>query len=264
MGKPVLCPGVLKEGWALGVLTRMLGAAPRARDTRISDTRVRWSPAGTLVSDSRESRATTRPLTPQNVTTMATYRGDQIRGGVGATTARDHRSGSSVLVCDSASNIAVHVKCSLFLDKDNRVRKRSSLHIGRESQAGGNSLGLCRPGSPRRHLTKHFHVGSLKQGMAHKLLRLLEALPQECWGEDEKCGQPLRARALQYDVAWFKAVLAWAVGAGLLDRNPLVGYASPAETSPRRPIVTASEYEALLAASERDPSALPTGSHRSS
>ena len=63
-------------------------------------------------------------------------------------------------------------------------------------------------------------------------------------------GQPLRARALQYDVAWLKAVLAWAVGAGVLDRNPLVGYTPPAETSPRRPIVTASEYEALLVLSD--------------
>lgn len=63
-------------------------------------------------------------------------------------------------------------------------------------------------------------------------------------------GQPLRARALQYDVAYFKAVLAWAVGGGMLDRNPLVGYAPPSEASPRRPIVTASEYEALLAASQ--------------
>jgi integrase len=62
-------------------------------------------------------------------------------------------------------------------------------------------------------------------------------------------GQPLRARALQYDVSWLKAVLAWAVGAGVLDRKPLVGYTAPAEPSPRRPIVTASEYESLLAVS---------------
>jgi integrase len=62
-------------------------------------------------------------------------------------------------------------------------------------------------------------------------------------------GQPLRARALQYDVSYFKAVLAWAVGVGMLDRNPLIGYAPAAEASPRRPIVNASQYEALLAAS---------------
>lgn len=35
----------------------------------------------------------------------------------------------------------------------------------------------------------------------------------------------------------------------MLDRNPLVGYAPPTEASPRRPIVNASQYEALLAAS---------------
>ena len=63
-----------------------------------------------------------------------------------------------------------------------------------------------------------------------------------------KRGRPLRARALQYDVAFLKAVLSWGVGVGALDRNPLIGYTSPAETSPRRPVVTASQYEALLAA----------------
>jgi len=35
----------------------------------------------------------------------------------------------------------------------------------------------------------------------------------------------------------------------MLDRNPLLGYAPPAEASPRRPIVNASQYEALLVAS---------------
>jgi integrase len=51
-------------------------------------------------------------------------------------------------------------------------------------------------------------------------------------------------------VAWLKAALTWGVGAGLLVRNPLLGYVPPAETSPRRPIVSASEYEELLAASD--------------
>ena len=64
-------------------------------------------------------------------------------------------------------------------------------------------------------------------------------------------GQPLRARALQYDIAWFKAVLGWALGVGVLDRNPLASYTPPSETSPRRPIVTAPQYEALLAASNQ-------------
>lgn len=61
---------------------------------------------------------------------------------------------------------------------------------------------------------------------------------------------PSTAAPPAYDVAWLKAVLAWAMGAGLLDRNPLLGYVPPAEASPRRPIVTASEYEALLATSD--------------
>jgi integrase len=67
----------------------------------------------------------------------------------------------------------------------------------------------------------------------------------------EKRGQPLRARALQYDIAWFKAVLRWAEGVGLIDRNPLATYSPPSEPSPRRPIVTASQYDALLVASDQ-------------
>lgn len=63
--------------------------------------------------------------------------------------------------------------------------------------------------------------------------------------------RPLRARALQYDVAFLKATLAWGVGVGILDKNPLAGFASPAEPSPRRPIVTAPQYEALLAAASQ-------------
>jgi hypothetical protein len=64
-----------------------------------------------------------------------------------------------------------------------------------------------------------------------------------------------------HDVAWLRAVLAWAVGAGLLDRNPLIGYSPPSETSPRRPIVTTLEYEALLRASDRIHPLLPTCAH---
>jgi integrase len=60
--------------------------------------------------------------------------------------------------------------------------------------------------------------------------------------------RPLRARILGYDVRFLKAVLTWGVNAGLLSRNPLSGFSVPAEASPRRPVLTASQYDALLGA----------------
>jgi len=64
-------------------------------------------------------------------------------------------------------------------------------------------------------------------------------------------GRPLRARVLGYDTRFFKAVLTWAVNAGLLSRNPLAGFQVPAETSPRRPVLTAPQYDALLGVGEK-------------
>jgi integrase len=64
-------------------------------------------------------------------------------------------------------------------------------------------------------------------------------------------GGPLRARIIGYDVRFFKAVLTWAVNSGLLSRNPLAGFTVPAEAAPRRPVVTAPQYEALLGISEQ-------------
>ena len=44
-------------------------------------------------------------------------------------------------------------------------------------------------------------------------------------------------------------MLNWAVNAGWLDRNPLKGFRVERQEDPRRPILTASQYECLLAAS---------------
>lgn len=62
-------------------------------------------------------------------------------------------------------------------------------------------------------------------------------------------GRPVRARVIEYDLKFLRAVLNWAVIAGLLDRNPLRGMPWPREVSPRRPILTDGEYQAMLAVS---------------
>lgn len=62
-------------------------------------------------------------------------------------------------------------------------------------------------------------------------------------------GRAVRARVIEYDLKFLQAVLNWAVTAGLLDRNPLKGMPCPKEVSPRRPILTDKEYQALLAVS---------------
>lgn len=60
-------------------------------------------------------------------------------------------------------------------------------------------------------------------------------------------GRPLRGRAVSYDVALLKAVFTWAVHAGWLERNPLAGFRVDPGASPRRPLLTAAEYDAMLA-----------------
>lgn len=59
-------------------------------------------------------------------------------------------------------------------------------------------------------------------------------------------GRPLGARAIDHDVRSLRSALRWAVGAGLLDRNPLEGFRLQGEKNPRRPIATAPVYEAML------------------
>lgn len=64
-------------------------------------------------------------------------------------------------------------------------------------------------------------------------------------------GKPLGVRVLEEDVKLFQAILNWAIGAGWLDRNPLKGYHVGGESTPMRPIVTAKQYEDLLAVADQ-------------
>lgn len=58
--------------------------------------------------------------------------------------------------------------------------------------------------------------------------------------------RPVRARTVESDVAALKAALNWAVGAHLIERNPLDRVALPREKNPRRPIATPERYAATL------------------
>ena len=68
-------------------------------------------------------------------------------------------------------------------------------------------------------------------------------------------GKPVRARVPEHDVRCVRAVLRWAVGAGLITRNPLDGLRVETERNPRRPVLTAPQFDAVLShAAEVDPS----------
>ena len=62
--------------------------------------------------------------------------------------------------------------------------------------------------------------------------------------------RPVRARCLEIDLKWFKAVLNWGMkwrtkeGRYLLNENPVRGYEIPTERNPRRPVVSEGRYEA--------------------
>lgn len=66
---------------------------------------------------------------------------------------------------------------------------------------------------------------------------------------DTRCTEPkaraIGARTAAYDVRHLRCVLTWAVGAGWLERNPLDGFRIPGEQNPRRPVLTAAQYDAL-------------------
>lgn len=62
----------------------------------------------------------------------------------------------------------------------------------------------------------------------------------------QKGSAPIGKRSLERDLAVLQAVLNWAVRADWLEKNPLKGFRTEREVSPRRPIVTADQYDALL------------------
>ena len=64
-------------------------------------------------------------------------------------------------------------------------------------------------------------------------------------------------RQIAYDLKWVQAVFRWATLAGdgqggaLLEKNPCAGFPMPCETSPRRPRMPESRYQAMLAVAMR-------------
>lgn len=67
-------------------------------------------------------------------------------------------------------------------------------------------------------------------------------------------GKPVRAQIIAHDCKLLRAVCNWAVRAGdgtggyLLERNPIAGLPMPREESPRRPVVSREQFEALRTA----------------
>lgn len=61
----------------------------------------------------------------------------------------------------------------------------------------------------------------------------------------------LGTRAAAYELKYLKAALAWAVSEGELARSTLDGFTVPSEKNPRRPVLRAGQYAALLAVADR-------------
>lgn len=82
--------------------------------------------------------------------------------------------------------------------------------------------------------------------------------PGSAAAEDTK-RRKVRDRVIAYDLKWLLAVLNWAAspasagGKRLLPANPLDGYPVPSESSPRRPVLAAEQYTAMLTAAEELP-----------
>ena len=78
-------------------------------------------------------------------------------------------------------------------------------------------------------------------------------------GGDQRGGRAhqrrISNRVITYDLKFLRSVLNWAVTAGdgegraLLDRNPLQGMPYPKDETPKRPVLTHEQYQAMLAAS---------------
>src|SRR5262249_52042238 len=66
-----------------------------------------------------------------------------------------------------------------------------------------------------------------------------------------KQGNPIGPRVIQYDVALLRAMTRWAVGARLLEHNPLEGVRVPlGRHTPNSPVLKPEEYEAMLAVAD--------------
>jgi integrase len=65
-----------------------------------------------------------------------------------------------------------------------------------------------------------------------------------------KCqSRPIGMRVVEYDLKFLQATLNWGVRVGWIDRNPLQGFRVHREQSPKRPILTETQYQQLLAVS---------------
>lgn len=72
--------------------------------------------------------------------------------------------------------------------------------------------------------------------------------------QEEATPKPLRNRAIAADLEVIHAALNWAVGAGMISRNPFKGFSINRDEGVRRPIISADEYQQLLdAADQVDP-----------
>lgn len=68
---------------------------------------------------------------------------------------------------------------------------------------------------------------------------------------ERRSGRPVGARTLAYDLAFVRAVFNWAVRADLIDRNPWHGFKPDlGKYTPRRPVLTSDQYDALLSVAE--------------
>jgi hypothetical protein len=83
----------------------------------------------------------------------------------------------------------------------------------------------------------------------------------DAYGEPVPEGKrrPVRARAVEVDAKWLKAVLTWSTswqderGRYLLRENVIRGYPVPTEKNPRRPVASQERFEALRAVSDQVP-----------
>jgi integrase len=67
-----------------------------------------------------------------------------------------------------------------------------------------------------------------------------------------RSGRQVGPRVLAYDLAFVRAVLNWAVGADLIDRNPWHGFRPDlGKYTPRRTLLTADQYAALLSVADQ-------------